>query len=71
MIDYAFIMSQGDEHGYLENNNVGIGQIPEPDNSLKFFCYRGVAWFYNPITMFKRLSRSGQFVAFLAGSSSF
>jgi hypothetical protein len=36
MIDCDAIMNQGDESGYLERNNVGIGQIPISDNSIKF-----------------------------------
>jgi hypothetical protein len=34
MIDYDLIMNQAYEKGYLAKNNVGIGQIPDPDNSL-------------------------------------
>lgn len=52
-------MNQGDQCGYFGKNNVGIGQIPEPDDLLNFFCDRWFAWFYNPITTFKRLSLSG------------
>lgn len=58
MIDYVFIMNQGEEHGYLEKNNVGIGQIPESNQPLNFFCVRREAWFYNPIAMSKHLSLS-------------